>query len=190
MNNQNGISEQNEVVTPVGVENNSFQSSDAVTTPHDLSKIQELVNQLESKIQKINSGDIEEKPSFNMERVYQNSVQNGTMNQTVSGEMYVGKNPTLAKFVEETRKAILPALKNQLGMGEVSFSDSKNQSIPSLELTTPISFGEPKEVSPAPVGISSPPLKPESIFDEDEVIGEESVSQQAESTYPERSKVA
>jgi len=191
MNNQNGISEQNEVVTPVGVlENNSFQSTETVATPHDLSRIQELVNQLESNIQKINSGDLEEKPSFNMEGVYKNSIQNGTMQQVVSGEIYVGKNPTLAKFVEETRQVILPALKKQMGMENLSFSDSSSSMIPSIELTSPTLFEEVNEVSSAPIGISSPPLRPENIFDDDEVLGEETEQQLSSESYQERSKVA
>ena len=184
MNNQNGINEQNEVVTPVGViENNSFSSNTVVETPHDLSKIQELVNQLESKIQKINSGDSEntlEKPSFNMETVYQRSIQDSTMRQVVQGEMYVGKNPTLKKFVEEAKGPIVEALKNQMGMDEVSFSNA-SQRIPSLELTTPNSFNESKE-EVVPIGISNPPLRPENIFEDEEVLGDE-VDQ-------ERSKVA
>lgn len=188
MNNQNGINEQNEVVTPVGVaENNSFSSNETVTTPHDLSRIQELVNQLESNIQRINSGasedngNLEAKPSF-MDTVYQNSIADGSMKQVVQGEIYVGKNPTLAKFVEETKTAVLQTLQEQMRMNGVSFSDSKNQGIPSLELTTPTLFGESKEVSPAPIEISGPPLRPENIFDDEEVLGEE--------PNQERSKVA
>jgi len=188
MNNQNGMSGQNEVVTPVGVgENNSFSSNEAVTTPHDLSKIQELVNQLESKIQKINNGDLEEKPSFNLSGVYQKSIQDGTMKQVIQGELYVGKNPTLAKFVEDSKQHVLPMLKEQ--MKDFSLPDTK-QGVPSLELTSPISFGEVKEVSPAPIGISSPPLKPENIFDDEEVLGEEENIQQTTGNYQERSKVA
>ena len=174
MNNQNGINEQNEVVTPVEViENNSSSLNTEVEAPHDLSKIQELVNQLESKIQKINNGDSENAQTnqkIDIEKVYQGSIQNSTMRQVVEGEMYVGKNPTLAKFVEEAKGTIVEALKNQMGIDKVPFSNSSENS-PSLELITPTSFTENKEEI-RPIGISSPPLRPANIFADEEILGE------------------
>ncbi len=194
MNNQNGISDENVQVTTVDevVENTVPEMENSVNTPHDFSKIQELVDQLESKIQQIRG----QGPSLELASVYQKSVQDGSKRQVVAGELYVGKNPTLAKFVEKSRKSVVQKVKNSLNdtvtfnqenfVGEPAFEKKDNiirtdrfgeDKFPLTELDE-VELEEPKSSLPdlsqtAQIAISRPPLKPESIFDDEPIIGEE-----------------
>ena len=190
MNNQNGINERNtEIISFDGaVENTVPELGSQMDNPHDFSKIQELVDQLEGKIQAING----QRPSLDLASVYQKSIQDGSKKQVVAGELYVGKNPTLAKFVDNSRKVVVQKVQKSLG-------NARNENLviePATEMKDNIirtdRFGEdkfplteldeveleePKSSIPdlsqtAPIEISLPPLRPESIF-EDELIPEE-----------------
>lgn len=200
MNNQNGINEQNAKVTSFegAVENTAPKVEDSMNMPHDFSKIQELVDQLESKIQKIQGQSLE------LASIYQKSVQDGSKRQVVAGELYVGKNPTLAKFVEKARTSVVRKVNDSLKTSVV-LTEEETISAPAFD-NKPVDniirtdrFGEEKfplteldEVEleeptsslpfqKIPIAISEPPLKPESIFD-GELIGEES-SQSVDMTH-------
>lgn len=178
MNNQNEFNE-NMTLTENQADSLTLSSSMETESPHDFNRVQELVNQLESKIQQINSNF----SSNIMEKVYQKSTQDGSMKQVVEGEVYVGKNPTLAKFVGNARREMVETMKDRY-FRSTSGNDKKEEessninmapmnqeqleeSIPSLELTSPIPLKQNVVPNSVPLEISQPPLKPENIFDDE-----------------------
>lgn len=90
-----------------------------------------------------------------LQEIYDRSLQDGKKEQTVRGELYVGKNPSLLNFISKQRQRLIPKLRRFLSKQE-NMRESANINVEQSVTTS---------------------LKPASIFDDESldspILGEE-----------------